>query len=241
MRRSTLLLALGVLIGTPVQAQSIVGRLLDRDTGQPLSSVAITLQTPDSVRFQSTVTNASGHFSLLAPAGVYRLVAERLGYSPATMDSLVVGGPDKVFMELQMSAEAVRLEGVAVSVGGWWRPGELGGFHDRRQDGRFGTFLTRSDFAWYANRISDVLIQFIGGKACSHVYLDNRPLRLFAGEDIDSRINPDHVEAIEVYRWGDEPIEYSQFRSNDGRCPTILIWTPYALDDPRYRNRGNRQ
>lgn len=238
LRPTIVLVFVGMVLGSRAQAQTVVGRLLDRETREPLSAVEITLTTLDSVSVRRTITNPNGNFSLSAAAGTYRLNAQRLGYAGATIDSVVVTGTERLVLELQMSAEAVELEGVAVTVDNWWRPGQLGGFYDRRREGKWGTFVTKADFGPYANRMSDILNQFLN-VSCAIVFLDGRPLKLFDGETLDSRVFPNELDAIEVYRGGGVPSRYTTVDVKSFRCPTVLLWTPYALDDPliRMRNR----
>ncbi len=73
----------------------IVGRVVDKDTGAPLSGVAILLEGSDF----GTVTDADGAYRIEdAPAGVYTLSFIKGGYIEANVtDYEVVGGEEQAF------------------------------------------------------------------------------------------------------------------------------------------------
>jgi outer membrane receptor for ferrienterochelin and colicins len=77
-----------VLAAFPAHAQQamLAGTVVDSITGQPLDGARVELHSDTRV-IASAVSDASGAFSLDAPAGSYRLVVARLDYRPHIINS----------------------------------------------------------------------------------------------------------------------------------------------------------
>ena len=76
-------LALALLAASEVRAQSVRGQLTDSVIRAPLSGVFLTLVDQQGLERARAMTDASGHFSIAAPAaGVYRLRTKRIGFRP---------------------------------------------------------------------------------------------------------------------------------------------------------------
>jgi hypothetical protein len=72
----------------PVRRESRrYGLVFDAITGQPLSGVLITVTNQAGVSAQPAITNASGMYTILVPAGEYYLQAHKEGYALQTEDT----------------------------------------------------------------------------------------------------------------------------------------------------------
>jgi hypothetical protein len=118
---SALLLALAV---PPVaSAQTVVGRVVDQETLQPIAGAFVTLETPDGKRHRGVLTRPDGRYILRADApGAYRLTAQMIGYAspPAQMVDLVAGGTLERVIEVPV--QAITLDGISVSSAARCRP-----------------------------------------------------------------------------------------------------------------------
>jgi iron complex outermembrane recepter protein len=112
-----LLLALpaGGVAGQPASdpdvTGSIIGEVVDRDTGAPVSAAHVRLR---ELR-RSELSHADGtfHFEDI-PAGRYTVSAERLGYSPVEL-RIDVGDGEIARPRLEMQPSALRVAGVVVT------------------------------------------------------------------------------------------------------------------------------
>ena len=76
-------LAVALLAASQVHAQSVRGQLTDSVSRSPLSGAFLTLVDQQGVERARAITDASGQFSIAAPAaGVYRLRTKRIGFRP---------------------------------------------------------------------------------------------------------------------------------------------------------------
>lgn len=240
-RLRLLLPALALLASAPpLAAQTILGTLVDQQTGRPVSAGSMSLLTESDARVDQAVTDSAGAFVLrAAQAGAYRLRAEHAGYSAAVSPSLDLQAGDTVRVEFQLSTRQVVLSPLVVKGEPRRLDSALAGFDQRARERAFGTFVTRDEIdRQHPVRTTDLLqtipgvqlvpvsfggrfaVRMRGGCAPS-VYLDGMRIRLF-GMTIDDLVQPSEVEGIEVYRSGAEvPAEYS---SGSG-CGAVLIWT----------------
>ena len=112
-RQLFLALVAGLLGVAGLSAQStgtVVGRVVDATTQEPMSGVTV------SVAERRAVTNAEGRFSISGvPAGGQTLRATRIGYGTVTAGVMVVAG-QTVAADLAMSGQALLLEEV-VAIG----------------------------------------------------------------------------------------------------------------------------
>ena len=114
-----LMLVLGALFTlspAAAAAQSVSGRLLDAESGQPIPTAAILLLRGDSI-VRTTTTNGEGVFVVTAPEpGSYRIRSEHIAYQPATSESMAIGANERVILDLRLSVAAIALEAVTVVV-----------------------------------------------------------------------------------------------------------------------------
>jgi hypothetical protein len=244
--------ALVAAAASDVHAQTVEGRVVDDESGEPLGLVTVELLAGErSVRRVRTA--ADGGFQLrLSGAPPYRLRATRVGYQATTSDVLDVAGRSLLEVEFRMSAAAVLIDPVTVVARP--RPEENSalrnvGFYDRQRMG-LGNFLDRETIQ-QSTHLSHALSRIPGtqvagrtpatqriyfsraqqlspgrpGSICYPiVYLDG--IRLGADENINAIIASRQVEAIEVYRSPAEiPVE---FKGPAAACGVILIWSRAA-------------
>ncbi|HSN69102.1 MAG TPA: carboxypeptidase regulatory-like domain-containing protein, partial [Thermoanaerobaculia bacterium] len=97
-----------------MSAAALRGRVIDRETQEGISGVAVQLDSDQTsgMRFPPIQTDGSGGFRLEGvAAGNYRLRASRAGYGPETLDVSVTGDSEQD-VELRMS----RSDGVEIRV-----------------------------------------------------------------------------------------------------------------------------
>ncbi len=249
MQRLVLLLsALSLLACDPLAAQTITGRLLDKESSKSITAATVVLLDAEDAERGGMLTDSTGTFSLRAPAaGRYRLRVARIGYAAVETEPINVGRRETLDLELHLASRAVPLSGVAVSVRAANRSRRLEsrGFYDR-QSKASGTFITRD--AIEKRRASDLVEIFRGvrgfkvqpnrrgpgyflvgnrdTRGCLPVvFLDGIELRRLPGDrsDVIYAVSPEHVEGIEAYpsRMTVPP----QYVRPDQSCGVILIWT----------------
>ena len=113
-------LALTLVLGaTSVEAQTgtIVGRVVDEETQQPLPDAQIQVLRSGSGT-DGTLSDAQGRFRLQLPVGTYVLVAELLGYGTQRIDAgggVSVRAGETTEITIQLRTTAVELAGLTVT------------------------------------------------------------------------------------------------------------------------------
>ena len=215
-----------LVVGSPLAAQSVRGRVVDDTSGAPVGGVAITLLDDAGRESERDVRSADdGTFRIHAPGqGAYRVVARRIGYSPLTTAEVRVGLGEVVTVELRLSPMAQVVAAVRVVARRRFELNELmstDGFDLRRTRG-VGNFLGPEDMeraiARYGKKATvGVLAEngqalmrvgmgtideiFRVGIGCApHVYLDGIRRTaggVYFGENAFSSVSP--IRAAEVY------------------------------------------
>ncbi len=182
----------------------------------------------------------NGNFRLGGlPGGTQSIEVRQIGYAPRryAVDLL----PDKTSkIEAVLEERAVVLE--AVEVAGKKGSG-IPGFDQRKKSG-FGTYITRDDIEKRgALRTTDlfrtipgVQVQWTGsgytiqmarssaGYCPVQYYIDGSPFLSTGGDDMDQIVQPQDIQAIEVYKGPSEtPAEFQG--GGSAACGTIVIWT----------------
>lgn len=227
------------LAPSALAGQVVAGHVLEAAGERPIGSAIVDLiagPTGDRVVATGT-TDDSGHFTLRAPGGQYRLRARRIGYSVATavLDLLEA---QTLRVDVRLSRVAVPVEPVTI-VGreNEQRDARLAawGYYDRKHAyGRgglgFGHFLEGESLGPTAFTAGDVLrevpgmrVSGAGGWKVSLTCRSGRTPRLYvdgapARYDLDEIPMAD-VVAMEVYPGNTTPAEY-----NGDPC-VIAIWT----------------
>jgi len=231
----------------PGAAQSVSGQLLERATDAPVDAASVHLLDHQDRVVAQTVTAEDGAFDLAAPApGLYRLRAQRIGYSVTTSNPLVLRESERLVVEFRLSAAAVQLAPITVES----REGpdlrdpllKVGGYYDRQahygRDGSgFGYFLEGEDLRPTAFSVVDLVrdipgihVRPLGGRrtvltgrrGCRlHLYLNGV---LWRGA-IEEMPVPSSIVAIEVYTGFIVPAEYLGIGSSMYPCGAIAVWT----------------
>ena len=115
-RRASVLLAVFAILGLGAQAASaqqgsITGRVLDAETGAPLSGAAVAVVGQDG--FQGT--NASGTFQWSVPAGTYSVVVTLIGYETGRLDGVGVSAGESTTVEITLRSTAEVLNPIVVT------------------------------------------------------------------------------------------------------------------------------
>ena len=76
---------LALVVPPALAAQTFSGRVLDDSNDLPVATALIRLLDPEGEERAITAADSAGRYRLAAPGvGVYRVVAERLGYEPSS-------------------------------------------------------------------------------------------------------------------------------------------------------------
>ncbi|HSH46529.1 MAG TPA: carboxypeptidase regulatory-like domain-containing protein, partial [Longimicrobiales bacterium] len=112
---ATVLGAALLLSVRPAAAQSVLGRVLDQDSGAPLQGVFLTLTDSLGHRATGTLSREDGTFVLRARhPGTYLLRLELIGYS-AMAETVRVDADDADPRVFRMPTQAVELEGLVAT------------------------------------------------------------------------------------------------------------------------------
>lgn len=232
----------------PSAAQSVVGNLLDAQTGQPIMLGYVVLMTEGGDRVAWTLANEDGYFRLDAPdPGSYMLYGESLGYRSSVEGPILLGKDQVLPAEFRLDPMPVVLDSLRVEAQSKRFSLVMAGFYDREKTG-LGTFIGPdkildrfdakqiTDFFWGVpgirlmprdNMAGSGYVPLMRASASMRgfclpdVYLDGIPQP--AADEIDNVIMPHDIEAIEVYRSAAEvPARYTSAGSN---CGVILLWS----------------
>ncbi|NJD18175.1 MAG: hypothetical protein FIA95_02690 [Gemmatimonadetes bacterium] len=222
-------------LSDPGKTGMLVGRVVDAESRAPVDGVAVRLAEEGT----TVLTNERGYFSLgEREAGVHYVALERLGYTPREVPIHVAGNLTQA-VEIELSQQAIPLEGISVSVAPRRTRQDLEGLIRRMSLG-FGSFITRETLerrgdvplSEYLREVPGVLVFRDGpraylevrGNTCNpDVYMDGQiyPLDPAAGlNELFAR----PLEAIEIFKGTETPAEFIRpgFRYP---CAVILVWT----------------
>jgi Ca-activated chloride channel family protein len=88
----------------------LVGKITDKETGEPMIGASIT--TPNSVK--GTFTDANGQYRLELPMGIYSIAFNYTGYMPQKIDSVCINIEETKVLNVQLSPSAVLSECVVI-------------------------------------------------------------------------------------------------------------------------------
>lgn len=250
---SSLVLALVMIPPSTVSAQSVRGRLLDEETGDPIPGATATLLAgaEGDVVVRGALTDSIGEFFFRGGReGRFRLQAGRIGYQSVTSPAFDLVAPDTLVVELRMSVEAIPLAPLTVISE---RPPLVlsirlaeGGFAERRDlYGREGLgsghFLVESDWEKRGpSRISAILtevpgVRMVGGnirlrtvtsfdpRGCEPNFYLDGNRFRLQGQSIDDLLSAWSISAIEVYPGMSKPPQFMDLGAHP--CGAIVLWT----------------
>lgn len=230
-----------LLIPSTASAQTVQGRLIERETQAPVHGGTVQLVAPDSQPVALAITDTTGRFALRAPQpGRYWMLARAPGYEASETDQFAVG-EEGTRVSFVIGRPPVRLETVtAVGISPadrWW----YRGFHQRRARNISGRFITAEQIErWNYIEVADALrsvpsLEVVYGPRGPRVRL-RHPISLLSacwtmmylnGMRVDAEainsIPAADVEGIEVYTRGDAPAEYNS--SMGSACGVVVVWT----------------
>lgn len=227
---------------TAAGAARIHGVVFERGTRAPVQGVAIALrlrsEAPEGFAPPPPAfTDEEGAFTLARLiGGPYDIEITRIGYQ-TLVDSLFVPEDAAVQVEVELVPEALELDPIFVIVEPRMTYLETSGFYDRRARG-FGRFIDRDEIeARIPSNVSDLLrtipgirvapvgrfsrqnVVLMRNNCVPELYLDG--FRVSRSMSVDELLNPDDVEAVEIYRGPAEmPPEFSS-----GGCGALVVWT----------------
>lgn len=117
---SALLPLLTLLATSELAAQgtgAIQGRVLDAESGEPLSTAMIVARNDAGRDVGSAITNREGRFRLEVPAGRLRVTVSAVGYGTTELDPIQVAEGATESIEYRISRQAYELTPMVVSVG----------------------------------------------------------------------------------------------------------------------------
>ena len=130
-------------------AQTLKGIVLEDSSDRPIDAAQVSLLDEQGRDLaNATRTGATGAFTLHAPRpGSYRVRALRIGYQPATSDTIKLGFGEVVTVRLRMTVVSQRLAAVSITERRRFTPAELTstvGFELRRKQ-PYGVFWTAEE------------------------------------------------------------------------------------------------
>lgn len=146
-------------MATSVDAQTLRGRILDSESGEPVMLAYIGLLAEGQDMVVAALASAAGEFEITAPeAGGYFLYVSRQGYE-TLMDGVFELGDEGVFdLQVGLKPAPIELDPIDVTAGRRdVNPLEANGFYDRAVTG-LGTLLIREEIERRAiDKVSDAL------------------------------------------------------------------------------------
>ena len=219
----------------------VQGKVVDHDTGDPVTGAAVSLGAgPSGTSGRGTrVSGDEGQFLFRnVPPGSYRLYVTIQGYRRMA-DTLQVPAEGDLDLILPLSIDPIRLEPIVVVAER--RPSPRRDW-ERRLRGRSGFLVTREEIEERRPRyLTELLNRVPGGIVLStppHGYTlllrgQCRPGIWLDGvkvpyvDSIDQLLSPHDVEAVEVYHGYELPVEFGV-----DPCGGVLIWTRMGTPAP---------
>ncbi|MGB1657138.1 MAG: carboxypeptidase regulatory-like domain-containing protein [Longimicrobiales bacterium] len=116
MRTALVTIALVSLVVLPVRAQTVVARVVDDASGQPLIGALVHLVGSDGALNRSALTDDLGRALFIGTLGEdWRVRAEMIGRATTEVGPFSVGEGETLSREIRMASSAIVLEGIDVS------------------------------------------------------------------------------------------------------------------------------
>jgi len=222
----------------PDSTSSVAGTVKVHETGEalPEASVSLAAVGEDGHGMGTRITDSEGHFEFdRVPAGTYHLLVTFIGYHDLS-DTLDVPARSDLSLDLALSVSPIELDPLVV-VTSRVNP-NMEGFERRKALG-FGTFITREDIeARHPTYVSQLLTTVRGvqvvpirgssgygvllrGGCRPDIWIDG--VRIRNDIAVDRMLQPDDVEAVEVYRGAEVPVQFEPTT-----CGAVVFWTRVA-------------
>lgn len=235
------ILSVLLLVPSAARAQILRGTITDANSGVSIGVANVQVLTLHGRLIYHVLSADDGSFQLLTPAAdSFRVRIERIGYAGVTSIPIVMQRGELLDVEVRLSPEAIKLDSLQVTAQN--QDPRLEEYYRRLAAHRAsgdGKFITRKEIERiHSPRVSHLMNRvpkrdLMGpGAGCTgdDVYIDDLPVRITPQEQIDPDwidllVAPEDVEGIEVYRYGEIPIQYDR-----NLCSVVLIWRrPYGL------------
>ncbi|MDX1645530.1 MAG: carboxypeptidase regulatory-like domain-containing protein [Longimicrobiales bacterium] len=111
---AVMLALLGFMAGSAAAQETgrIVGRVLDAETGQALSSVQVYISDGS----YGALTSLDGRYVIRSvPAGTYDVTAQNIGYGTKTVTGVTVSGGQSTELDITLTSQAVQLEELVIT------------------------------------------------------------------------------------------------------------------------------
>lgn len=241
----------------PASAQVILeGRVVGDSSGLPLPNARVVLLSRQSRFMASAVTDEAGRFRFERKGyGVYRVEASAIGYQQALSAPMwMTLESDSTVVEMRLAVNTVLLAPLEVVALKPIRTSPVLEAMEHRRAHGLAIHISREEIAERQPvNVSDILLEVpgvyaerqgsgasgrqlyisralpgAGGGACPvQVFVDGMRATRDGDATIDDLVQPDDVQAIEVFR-GLSSIP-AEFLTTDARCGVIAIWTRRAL------------
>lgn len=220
--------------GASASTGRLAGTVVAVAGGKPLSGAEVSISGGSRTR-----ANERGEWTLsAAPIGTRMLDIRALGYYPVHRPVDIVEGAEPVHVKLYTLAAVLDTVKVATSQ----LRLHASGFEERRRSG-MGHYLTAADVAKHRPIVTSDLIRFVQGvevvakssversfkmrgafsDGCTpEVYINNHFMADIGPDEVDSWVNPNELDGIEIYSEGTVP---PQFHRSLTECGAIVIWT----------------
>lgn len=229
-------------------AQTVRGKVVDAEHGDPIGRAAVLLIEPNGRTTSAVLSDDDGVFVVSASqAGDYSLRAGAPGYPYASSSPFALVAADTLQVTLRLSRRAVLLAPLTVTGrSNSARKRNQEKFLERREK-EFGLFLDpklidRLRPMYPTNLLQGipgiilirgdnrpiVMMKDMAGEACSPtVYIDGARIPMPEGESIDAYwAEGRHLRALEIYREATSaPIGFSA----RGDCGVLVFWTDHGF------------
>ena len=240
------------------RAQSIVGVVVDDQTGDLIEGARVSLVDPVDQVVRETLSDRFGSFRLETSGdGPWRLRVARIGYAEYESEVLdLERGATQ--LRIRLGTQAIPLEPLEVLARAPLALGPLSGFEERIDDPTLaGFYLTKEDIEHrpLATPI-ELLRQFPGadvrgggtfgsslvylrgpvGPCLAETYVNGMRVEQSAGRSLDDLLITDQISGVEFYpRPALAPAQYG----GNGQCGVVLYWmTPPDPSDDSGWARG---
>ena len=226
---------------TPIASQTVKGKVIDATSSAPISMVNVAVIGASGTILGSSATDTSGAFHISVPkAGVYRLLASRIGYIPLITEALLLSSGDEAEAHLTLRASGVRLPPVEAVAEARREGLSRAGFYKRLATG-FGYFRTPEQLDSLRPVFHAEVFAGMGGVRVGpdgRLQLRSFHKRCYLTVAIDGVIvergdpleqswieivHVNDIEAIEVFPG---PVGVPVWLSRSvGNCGAVLVWT----------------
>jgi len=221
--------------------QTILGRLIDGESMQPVPWGMVRLTSLDSEIISFTMSDQEGDFVLSAPGpGEFLILVEAYSYLSISDGPVALGPSDTVGVEFFTLPDPELLGPLVVVARRRERRLQGEGFYRRMERG-MGRFLTweeiedvrAHDMPGLLSTIPGIYLRpgrggilapvFLSqGRHCYPIYYLDGVRLMEVGEEISLFVHPSEIAAMEVYATrGETPARYREIWN---QCATILIW-----------------